>query len=95
MDTAHGYYTASPSERSSSSSQFDSSDTVPLLNDLDGAVAAATDALDLAEHITSLRAQVRLSGLRQQFLDHDSAAVRQLVQRTDRLLDAPRLRAAS
>ncbi|MEU2790173.1 hypothetical protein [Streptomyces sp. NPDC007100] len=56
------------------------------LRELDGATAAATHALSLAEEVTSLRAQVRLSTLRRLFSRYDSAEIRQVVQRADDLL---------
>ncbi|GAA0338483.1 hypothetical protein [Streptomyces blastmyceticus] len=54
--------------------------------DVDGAAAAADAALDLAEHTTSVRANVRLAGLRRRFEEHNATAVRHVVQRTEHLL---------
>lgn len=62
--------------------------------ELDGAAAAATDALALAEHISSQRAHARLMALRRRFVRYDSAVARDIVQRADDLLAAGRARAA-
>ncbi|BCK72931.1 hypothetical protein Srufu_068840 [Streptomyces libani subsp. rufus] len=51
--------------------------------EVDGAVAAAMAALDLADHLPSLRARIRFSNLRRQFLRHDNAVAREVVQRID------------
>ncbi|MGA5563755.1 hypothetical protein ACPCUV_21640 [Streptomyces platensis] len=62
--------------------------------ELDGAAAAATDALALAEHISSQRAHARLMALRRRFVRYDSAVAHDIVQRADDLLAAGRARAA-
>ncbi|WP_406482119.1 hypothetical protein [Streptomyces platensis] len=62
--------------------------------ELDGAAAAATDALALAEHVSSQRAHARLMALRRRFVRYDSAVARDIVQRADALLAAGRARAA-
>jgi len=62
--------------------------------ELDGAAAAATDALTLAEHVSSQRAHARLMALRRRFVRYDSAVARDIVQRADALLAAGRARAA-
>ncbi|MFE7541610.1 hypothetical protein [Streptomyces platensis] len=62
--------------------------------ELDGAAAAATDALALAEHVSSQRARARLRALRRRFVRYDSAVARDIVQRADALLAAGQARAA-
>ncbi|WP_327223445.1 hypothetical protein [Streptomyces platensis] len=62
--------------------------------ELDGAAAAATDALALAEHVSSQRARARLMALRRRFVRYDSAVARDIVQRADALLATGQARAA-
>ncbi|MGW8557767.1 hypothetical protein [Streptomyces tubercidicus] len=62
--------------------------------ELDGAAAAATDALALAENVSSQRAHARLMALRRRFVRYDSAVARDIVQRSDDLLAAGQTRAA-
>ncbi|MFF4159212.1 hypothetical protein [Streptomyces sp. NPDC001678] len=54
--------------------------------EVDGAAAAAGEALVLADRVTSLRADVRLSCLRRRFVRYDSKVARQTVQWTDEML---------
>ncbi|MEV5981906.1 hypothetical protein [Streptomyces sp. NPDC052114] len=64
--------------------------------ELDGAAEAVTAALDLAENLTSIRARVRLAGLRRRLrLHQDSASARQVLERMDYLLGPSGLRCAS
>ncbi|MEV4442340.1 hypothetical protein AB0K09_25690 [Streptomyces sp. NPDC049577] len=60
------------------------------LDDVDGAAAAADAALDLAEHVNSMRATARLTWLRSRFRRCDGRAARQTVQRADDLLGGER-----
>ncbi|WP_055697654.1 hypothetical protein [Streptomyces silaceus] len=65
-------------------------------DELDGAAEAVMAALDLAENLTSLRARVRLSGLRRRLLLHqDSASARQILERMEYVLGPSGLRCAS
>ncbi|MFE0043478.1 hypothetical protein [Streptomyces albireticuli] len=54
--------------------------------EVDGAAEAAAEALNLAERVTSLRANLRLAALRRQFRQYDTAVARQIVQRSEELL---------
>ncbi|MFE1173164.1 hypothetical protein [Streptomyces sp. NPDC058773] len=62
--------------------------------ELDGAAEAATDALALAENVSSQRARARLTALRRRFVRYDSAVARDIVQRADGLLATGRAGAA-
>lgn len=63
--------------------------------ELDGAAEAATDALTLAENVSSQRAHARLMALRRRFVRYDSAVARDIVQQADDLLTAGQAQAAS
>ncbi|MGW1196472.1 hypothetical protein ACWD4B_11550 [Streptomyces sp. NPDC002536] len=54
-------------------------------NEVDGAAAAAGEALSLAERITSQRARIRLASLRRRFTQHDSVTAHAIVERADAL----------
>ncbi|MFG2092347.1 hypothetical protein [Streptomyces sp. NPDC048612] len=62
--------------------------------ELDGAAEAATDALSLAENVSSQRAHARLTALRRRFVRYDAAVARDIVQRADDLLAVDPARAA-
>lgn len=63
--------------------------------EVDGAAAAAGEALVLADRVTSLRADIRLSCLRRRFVRYDSKVARQTVQWTDEMLRRANLGTAS